>query len=744
MTPEPGFEHAIIGGGVSGSSLAIRLVRRGLGSVVLVDSAPERPRTLCFWKGDALPFEALISHRWSSLRIRGSGREHTLPLRHRRYCLLDAASLRRLAAEEVEAAGGRVLRATATSVRESADEVLVETDDPSMPLVRARWAYDSRPPEASCPEMQQSFVGWWITTPSPVFDEQVATLMDFPSDREACGDGVRFFHVLPVSAHRAFVTAVAVAPDRQTVQLERYLRDGLGLQEWSVDSEESGHTDLVTVAASRRVGQRRLRIGNAGGLLKASTGYAFMSIQRDSDAIVASLQRTRHPFELPRRRWGARFLDRVLLRVIAVRGQRTERVFVGLFEAGRVGRILDFLDERTSVLAALPLFLRLPRWDWFALAAAGALLRPPIRDAPAIDAASSAAVDGPFRHQASGVAFGLSFLLLAYLLAPFLVVLLTATVLVMVSWPSHAALSQRVGHRASATVLTSAVVVLVATPLAIAGWLATQEVVQTLQTWTHFASQGELRSWVDSQLGRLPEALAAWVVAPETVEALDRALGDALSSLANRVGPLLSGLVAVVAEGSMQAAIFVVALWSLYAEGPSLAATARRALPLPDRQLVRLFEVYRQFSWNLLVGMVATSLGQGAVAALGFWLAGAERIALLGAATVVACQVPVVGSAVVWVPVSVALAGQGRWQAALFVAVWSMVLTASVDNVVKPFIYRRGLRVHPALVLLTVLGGLLTWGPAGAVLGPCVLVLFLGLLAFHDPRGGEIDSSAGM
>lgn len=62
-----------------------------------------------------------------------------------------------------------------------------------------------------------------------------------------------------------------------------------------------------------------------------------------------------------------------------------------------------------------------------------------------------------------------------------------------------------------------------------------------------------------------------------------------------------------------------------------------------------------------------------------------------------------------------------------------MLLTASVDNVVKPFIYRQGLSVHPVLVLLSLLGGLITVGPTGLLVGPLVLVTFLALLRFHDP-----------
>lgn len=356
-------------------------------------------------------------------------------------------------------------------------------------------------------------------------------------------------------------------------------------------------------------------------------------------------------------------------------------------------------------------------------------------------------MDTPTRLDASTIALLLAGLALATLTAPFLVVVLAAIVAVVVTYPLYKAVRVRLPVWAAASVLTLAVVLVIVLPLTFAGWMAMRQVIDVATTGAQFASEGGVVAWIESIVAQLPEPVAAWLADPSSLQSVEESIESILrnlfADLLDRAGPLLTDLVSAVAGGAVQAGVFIVVLWSLYVEGPTLAATLRRISPLPDAQMARLYTVFEQFAWNVVVGMLATSAGQGLVAAIGFSLVGASNIALLGILTGITSQVPLVGAAVVWAPVAVSFLVAGQWGAALFVAVWSLALTASVDNVLKPFIYRHGLPVHPALVLVSLLGGLLTFGPAGLLVGPFVLVLFLALLTFHDPEGsaGESPSS---
>ena len=182
--------------------------------------------------------------------------------------------------------------------------------------------------------------------------------MDFRTPQHG---GLRFVYVLPVSARRALVEHTRfgseAAPDPDGVP--RYLEDVLGAGSFIVLRREAGILPLQPRFPSPRSG-RVVPIGNRGGLLKASTGYAYARIQRDSAAIARSLVRDGHPFDRPRTRARHRFLDATLLELIRTDPRAVEVAFAELFSRNPADLVLRFLDEDTTVTEEARLLRTLP------------------------------------------------------------------------------------------------------------------------------------------------------------------------------------------------------------------------------------------------------------------------------------------------------------------------------------------------------------------------------------------------
>jgi predicted PurR-regulated permease PerM len=119
------------------------------------------------------------------------------------------------------------------------------------------------------------------------------------------------------------------------------------------------------------------------------------------------------------------------------------------------------------------------------------------------------------------------------------------------------------------------------------------------------------------------------------------------------------------------------------------------------------------------------------VAGLGYWLGGVDRPLLFAVLTAVLAFVPVVGTAAAWVPVSLLLLLEGHSGGALFVTIWSLALTGTIDNIVKPLIIRGRSSMPPLLVFLAVFGGLLWFGVMGLLVGPVLMALLLALLHIY-------------
>lgn len=332
-----------------------------------------------------------------------------------------------------------------------------------------------------------------------------------------------------------------------------------------------------------------------------------------------------------------------------------------------------------------------------------------------------------------------SLVFLAAILSPFLYGFAIAAVLAVVTWPTFDRLNAKVGKRPrlAAGLMTGGVLMVIGLPLGAMLAIAVSEAVISAQELAEQLSQGSINVLLDD-LERMYAILGStwgldeYLPPPQRlVRDLTRSLQQLLLNFAGSLGSSVPSLVGGLGRVLLDLFVFCIALFSCYLQGPQLLKATRHLSPLRPEYLEQLFDVFRQLSTNVAVGMVAAGIGQGVVAAVGFWLAGVSGIVALGLFTAVTSVVPVVGSMVVWAPVALWQLFQGRIWAALFVAVWSIALTASVDNLIKPFLFRNRLRVSPLLMLLVLLGGLITLGPEGLVVGPFVLVSFLTLYTLY-------------
>jgi lycopene beta-cyclase len=103
-----------------------------------------------------------------------------------------------------------------------------------------------------------------------------------------------------------------------------------------------------------------MTIGTLGGRVKPTSGYAFMRIQQDSAAIVKSLIRAGHPFDVPASSWFYRLCDALMLQIMLRQGAQIKPIFTAMFRNNPIEHIFRFLDEATSPWENLALMASLP------------------------------------------------------------------------------------------------------------------------------------------------------------------------------------------------------------------------------------------------------------------------------------------------------------------------------------------------------------------------------------------------
>ncbi len=209
---------------------------------------------------------------------------------------------------------------------------------------------------------------------------------------------------------------------------------------------------------------------------------------------------------------------------------------------------------------------------------------------------------------------------------------------------------------------------------------------------------------------------------------------DDLVALMNRHGSSIyalgTRLAGVATQGVVGAFVYLAATITLLLEGEAAWAWTLDHSPLRRDHLTRFAGAFRETGSGLLFGVGLTTATQALVATLAYVALGVPRAALLGPLTGVASVVPVVGSALIWGPISLAFAASGSASKAIAVALVGALIISTADNVLKPIFARVGaLRMHMFLLFVSIFGGIATLGAWGAVVGPLVLRLAIEALA---------------
>jgi predicted PurR-regulated permease PerM len=312
-------------------------------------------------------------------------------------------------------------------------------------------------------------------------------------------------------------------------------------------------------------------------------------------------------------------------------------------------------------------------------------------------------------------------------LRPFVSAGLFAAVFVMATWPAYAAVrgALRGSDTAAATLLTLGVIVLVLLPFA---WL-TENAIEQVPRWV-----AVVRGWIVDGLPPPPAWIARIPVAGPAMDEYWRGLAadpGALRELGKRVietarGPLIAAG-AIVAEGILQLALATFIGFFFYRDGEAIvrslrAGVARLAGPLADELIATVRGTVR----GVVLGIVGTAAAQGALATIGFLIAGVPAAWLLGGLTALLSLVPG-GPVLVWLGATFWLLTQELFGWAIFMLIWGAGLVSSIDNVLRPLLISRGASLSFGLVFIGVIGGILAFGFVGVFIGPALLALALRL-----------------
>jgi predicted PurR-regulated permease PerM len=301
----------------------------------------------------------------------------------------------------------------------------------------------------------------------------------------------------------------------------------------------------------------------------------------------------------------------------------------------------------------------------------------------------------------------------------FLVFLPCSVSLILASWfalltrPWEMKLSQWLhGRTKAAAVVTSAVVVTILGPVIVA---LVPVVISAVQLASEVRHSEKWRDAARSVVGDgANDADLMKLVRGHASSAWDAAL-MVLSTSAT----LLFGI-----------AMFVVSLFAFSTNGEKTIAWLRAHSPLKASHFNRIAGAYAETGRGLIIGVGVTALIQGAIATATYAVVGIPRALALGLLTTVGALIPGIGTLTIWGPVTLILGLGGYPVKAAIVGLSGVLIIGSVDNFIKPILSNRAhLHLPPVLVFITMLSGIVMFGPAGLLLGPLFVRVAMEALA---------------
>lgn len=172
-------------------------------------------------------------------------------------------------------------------------------------------------------------------------------------------------------------------------------------------------------------------------------------------------------------------------------------------------------------------------------------------------------------------------------------------------------------------------------------------------------------------------------------------------------------------------------------DGKAMVSTAKHLSPLRSGQEERILARIKAVTRSVFVGSFLTALCQGLAGGIAMAIVGIPPL-FWGTVLGLASLVPVVGTALVWVPATAYLVLIGSYKSAVFFALWCAIIVGSIDNFLRPFLMQGQAQMSPFYIFLAIIGGLQVFGLAGVLYGPLIIAFATVMLYIYRSEYHEV------
>ncbi|MCB9203143.1 MAG: AI-2E family transporter [Flavobacteriales bacterium] len=154
-------------------------------------------------------------------------------------------------------------------------------------------------------------------------------------------------------------------------------------------------------------------------------------------------------------------------------------------------------------------------------------------------------------------------------------------------------------------------------------------------------------------------------------------------------------------------------------------------MPMKKEDSVRVRERFYRMVFSNAIGIPLVAFVQAIAGFIGYWIIGLEDIWFWFLITFFASAVPIVGSALAYVPIAIIYFANGQTYEGVFTLIWGTVVIGSVDNIFRFTLLERLDNIHPLITVFGIIVGLNLFGFLGLIFGPLLISLLFILIDIY-------------
>ncbi len=334
-----------------------------------------------------------------------------------------------------------------------------------------------------------------------------------------------------------------------------------------------------------------------------------------------------------------------------------------------------------------------------------------------------------------------------HIIKPYLHTIILALILATIFNPIHQKIAIFAKGRRNLAALLSCVVLtlVVVLPLVFMFFALIQQGIQSFNAIYDWIAAGRYEQllahpavtkvvgWVDSWLPDIQKIFPD--VEPDRLKINKILLGITSSVgkiLINQGGHLVGNLTSIIGKFFLMIFTF----FFFVRDEERIFAAVLHLIPLSTSHENEIVLKVKTVARSALLGTLVTAVAQGAAGSLAFWICGLPAI-FWGMVMAFASLIPLVGTALIWVPAAGYLFLSGEWGYGIFMVTWCAVVVGMIDNFVRPLFMQGAADMSTLLIFFAILGGINYFGLIGLLYGPLIFGLAMVFLHIYNLEFGS-------